>query len=197
MYLHYFDEKQGKLPENHHRKLRRYRLPFYKKPEICIHGHFNNQRNIGVIDYYPLAKQCIAILRDTLEIALSNYFYRKKRLREREDFRNGIPNEMEVLSVDKYLEDNISLIPFFMPLKVDRNNYQKVIDSYFVHIGIMEKLQESIDIIAAKLGKNSLKISHENVSRRENWPSNAAIRKFKNNNGLAYKIYDYVIKLNE
>jgi hypothetical protein len=67
LYLHYFDEKNNKMPEK-----------YILKSGLCIHGHFNKKRGFGVFDYYPEADQFITIIRDPLELHLSNFFFVKK-----------------------------------------------------------------------------------------------------------------------
>jgi hypothetical protein len=73
LYLHYFDEKNNKAPQRYNLKAGILSRKF--KKGICVHGHFNNERNFGVRDYYPEADQFITILRDPLEILQSRYFY--------------------------------------------------------------------------------------------------------------------------
>ncbi|MBI3796453.1 MAG: sulfotransferase family 2 domain-containing protein [Deltaproteobacteria bacterium] len=48
------------------------------KEGICIHGHFNSFKGVGVLDYYPQVEQFITILRDPFEMAVSFYFFRKR-----------------------------------------------------------------------------------------------------------------------
>ena len=52
-------------------------------PGICVHGHFNHAKGFGIKAYYPEATQFITVLRDPMEMALSNYFFWKKKERSR------------------------------------------------------------------------------------------------------------------
>src|SRR5262245_8731415 len=80
LYRHCFYERLTKPP-------RKYDL----EGGMCIHGHFNRKRQIGVSDYYPEVDQFITILRDPFEMTVSRYFYAKGKGATR--FRDGHPVE--------------------------------------------------------------------------------------------------------
>jgi len=46
LYLHYFVEKQNRMPEQHNVKISFLSRVFHKKG-ACIHGHFNKSRGLG------------------------------------------------------------------------------------------------------------------------------------------------------
>jgi len=71
-FIHYFQQHNA-LPEKH---------PL--KPGMCIHGHFDRRKNMGATDYYPAVDQFITLLRDPLEMAISNYFFWKRKARQRQ-----------------------------------------------------------------------------------------------------------------
>jgi len=75
LYLHYFDPKHGTMPRKRNIKPGFFKRRFQKG--VCIHGHFNKMRGFGVQDYYPEVNQFITVLRNPLELALSNYYYLK------------------------------------------------------------------------------------------------------------------------
>ena len=195
--FHYYDERNNKPPVNHGKLFRRSWKSFIKKrTEFCIHGHFNTSRSIGVLDYYPNAKQCITILRDPLEVAVSNFFYVKKMESEGASFRSGKEFKID-MDIDEFIENNISFIPHYLPIQVNEKNIEEIVNRYFIHIGVLENYQRSIDILAEILHKSSIKVPHENAAPRDYYPSECAIKKFRENNGRAYRLYDYAVELNK
>jgi hypothetical protein len=44
---------------------------------IAIYGHFNQLRNFGITQYYPMVNQFVTILRDPFERAVSRYFFNR------------------------------------------------------------------------------------------------------------------------
>ena len=77
---HYHDERRNKHPRRYNLYQDPYRQHFI--PNLCIHGHFNNERGNGVERYYPEVDQYITIIRDPFELHLSAYFFRKRREKE-------------------------------------------------------------------------------------------------------------------
>jgi len=97
------------------------------KPGICIHGHFNQEKGFGTEDYYPSVDQFITVLRDPLEMAISNYFFWKKIARKRQ-LESGV---LKVGSKDDYrnIEDFFSKRPKshllnFLPQGISEKNYK-------------------------------------------------------------------------
>lgn len=139
--------------------------PYEVKPGMCISGHFSRSKGIGVRDIYPEVDQWITFLRDPFEIALSYYFFWKRKR---------------------------SFIPDFMPVPVTIDNYQEVLDNYFVHVGIVEALQASVDILADKLGFPREKVNRFNKFERDETVSAEVKEEYVNNNRLQYLVYNYV-----
>ena len=191
---HYFDEKNKKMPK----KVRlRKRFLFERYiPNLCICGHFNQERGFGVLDYYPEINQFITILRDPLEVHLSNYFFVKQRAAVGVSWRDGKELELKFENVDNYLSNTRSFIPLFLPWDITLENFQEVLEEKFIHIGIASKLQRSVDIFAEKLKKKNVSVPVKNVSMRDEEPSQWAINDFKERHRLDYTIYEYVVELN-
>lgn len=83
------------------------------------------------------------------------------------------------------------------PREITLKNYQAVIEKRFIHLGVMEAYQTSINKLAEKLGKKRLEVDHLNKSCRYQQPSEGSVRKFKERHTLEYRIYEYAIALNE
>lgn len=89
---HYHNEKTNTPPKKH--KLEE---GFFRKRwryGLCIHGHFNNNRENGVRNYYPKVNQFITIMRNPFDLHLSNYFYVKREALSNGGgaFRSGKPH---------------------------------------------------------------------------------------------------------
>lgn len=192
LFFHYYDEKNNLMPKKV--KLKSWFNGHYKK-DVCIHGHFNHKRGFGIDDYYPEINQAITFLRDPIEIALSVFFYNQKLIKEGKNYRDGKKFEMTD-DIDEFLENSNSYIKLFLPKELSIENIETTIDNYFVHIGIMEHYQKSMDILAEKLDKPKVQIPHINISQRTQKPSEDSIKKFKSKCELEYLLYEKGLKAN-
>lgn len=150
---HYRDREHGNLP-------RKWEL----RPGVCVHGHFNRKRDFGVWDYYPEARQFITFLRDPFETHLSLYFYMKLLNNERDfpegrmKFRERCPNIeafFELLFSEPDLPWGQSFLAY-LPMALTEENYREVLREQFIHVGLSEAMNESLNILAYKLGKPAL-----------------------------------------
>jgi hypothetical protein len=194
---HYMNHSKIKLPKKAPLLTLKNYIP------ACIHGHFDKQTDtVGVFDYYPESKQFITLYRDPLEIQLSYYFYARKLIQDGNWFWNGKKiNEGDHLGkdVDEHLEQKSEYkwLTRFIAWQINENNYKEIIENNFIHIGITEDLQKSVDIFSEKLNKKKLNIGIENASKRSETPSESSIKKFKEKHHLEYLFYDYACKLNK
>src|SRR5262245_55123363 len=140
-YLHYLFGRLNQVPQ---------RQDF--RGGICIHGHFNKRRKVGVLDYYPGAEQFITILRDPFEVEVSHYFHAKGLGENR--FRDGKPAPIQARfpDVKTYFRWRKSDLRNFFPYEVTLDNYEEMFEQYFVYVGITEDLQTSVDMLAQRLG---------------------------------------------
>jgi|GEM_PF-366319 len=179
--FHYFQAQQA-LPERHE-----------PARGMVIHGHFNRNRGFGVEDYYPDVDQFITVIRDPLEMALSNYFYWKHRRRE-EKIRDGrlVPGSDEDFRniEDFFAKRPRSRLLTFLPRDLDGQNYRQVFEERFVWIGVLECLQASIDQLADTLGRPRLRVPHLNTAPRDEEISPSTRDLFIRNNHLEFEIYN-------
>lgn len=152
---HYFDEPTATMPK---------KIPF--KGPVCIHGHFNKKRQFGVFDYYPEARQMIMILRDPFEIAVSNYFFAKKRIRKGVNFRDGKKSET-LAPLRDYLVSHTPYLMHHIPFQIQPDTIENVLKKKFLYIGVQDDLQGSLNQLAAILGKKQIRIAIVNASKRE------------------------------
>jgi hypothetical protein len=84
----------------------------------------------------------------------------------------------------------------FLPWQINENNYREIFEKNFVHIGVVENLQRSMDIMADKLEKPRVKVPKLNLSKSFDRPSAQAVDTFRKKRMLDYKLYDFAVKLN-
>jgi hypothetical protein len=194
--LHYFNERWNLPPRRH--VLKRFFSKQYKVG-LCIHGHFNRQRGVGVEDYYPEVRQFITVLRDPFDLHLSNYFYikRSQKTGSGENYQAGKVNLVaaENWTLAEFLDrKKSSYLRYFLPEGINLDNYREVLDEYFLAIGVMDDLQRSVDHIAKVLGFYTVPVSHTNIS---NWDEDipaGAREEFARNNPLEMAVYHYALE---
>ena len=182
-YIHYFQQYNA-LPPRHE-----------LKPGICIHGHFNRTRGLGVMDYYPEVNQFITILRDPLEAAISNYFFWKTRAREKQ-LKNGIikaGDENDYRDIDDFFKKRPkSGFLDFMPCQLTRTNYREILETKFIWIGLVENLRESLAVLARALGFEPVPPERINAAPRDEALSPVPREAFLQANALEFEIYRYI-----
>lgn len=188
----YYDSKENTQPSLHNLYEDNNKQLF--KKSICINGHMNEKlRNA----YYPEVDQFISILRHPFDVHLSFYFYVKTLFLDGREFQPFDTLQYEIIhknwNVEQYLTNvKNSHILKSLPLGINLDNYQQVIDEKFLFIGIAEDLQASVDMLANILGYPSINVPKENASKwAEDIPSDA-LAEFIFNNPLEMAIYNYV-----
>lgn len=192
LYLHYYDEKRAKMPE---RIATKTVFNTYKS-NICIHGHFNRKRGFGVDDYYPNIDQAITFLRDPLEVQQSVFFYNHKLKNAGNLFRDGrkmeIPND-----IDEFLETSKPYFRLFLPENINSENLDYYFEKYFVHVGVMEYYEKSVQILSEKLKKKFVNVPFENKSSRFVTPSNSSVQLFLEKCKFEYDLYKKACEYNK
>jgi hypothetical protein len=166
-------------------------------PGICVHGHFNRNKGIGLLDYYPAARQVITFLREPLDASISQYCFWRHTARpyqlkvglleegSRSDFR-----DIE----DFFRQRPRSDLLKFMPGEVTEGNYRDLIDRYFLFIGFVEEYEKSLDSLAGRLGFESRPAAHINRTQRNEELSRERREKFEGDNRLEYAVYRYALE---
>ncbi|MBN0989834.1 hypothetical protein [Amphritea pacifica] len=180
--FHYYDAVKGAMPQ-------KYDLAGMHSNErpVAVYGHFNKARGFGVEHYYPDAKQFVTILRDPFERAVSAYFYLRKQGREASRIPDGDLREY-------VLGPRVSILNQF-PCEVTMDNYQEIIESLFIEVGVTEHLDESMARIANKIHKEYQPgtLLHLNATERDQSMIPADLKEeFMANKQLDYAIYNYV-----
>jgi hypothetical protein len=181
-FIHYFQQYNA-LPPKH---------PL--QPGICIHGHFDRTREFGVMHYYPEVDQFIAVLRDPLEAALSNYFFWKAKARSRQLHMGMITagGEHDYKNIDDFFcKRPRSNMLHYMPGEMTRENFREIIGKKFVWIGFVESIPESMAGLARRLGFAPLPLPRVNASARDEELSPALRQAFLSANDLEFEIVHY------
>lgn len=180
--FHYFQEHNDLPP--------RYPL----QPGVCIHGHFNVSRGFGVNDYYP-HEQLITVIRDPLEIHLSNYFYWRRKARALQISSGklvpGDENDYRDVN-DFFCKRPRSHLLNFLPADMTPDNYREIFETRFVWIGSAEQLASSIARLARILGFKPSVIPRVNVSERTETLAPELRNSFIERHRFEFEIYQYV-----
>lgn len=160
-----------------------------QRPLTCVHGHFYHHRwAIGALDYYPDASQFITMLRDPFEMALSGYYFRRRL------------GDLGEVTLQQHLDELLDTPRLFNYLglpfdlwKSSEDAIQEWLEQRFLWIGLTERFQESVDLLAMKLGKASPKIPVDNVSPRDGDLAEYTPyqKKFRQRYRREYALYDY------
>ncbi len=193
-YNHYINMPPRRIPLG-----RKYGLLLRKSISECVHGHFEYAVDGGdIFHFYPRALQFITFLRDPLDMELSMYQYQKAMITKGAVYWTGerIVESTRYKNVDHWLEDRESYLLEYFPWGLSESNFNEVLHRHFIHIGVVEQLQRSVDILADKLGKPRIKVPRMNPTRRIEKPSNKTISAFMERRKLEYALYDFALKLN-
>ena len=185
LYPNYYNERTASLPE----KLDLDSLCPDSRP-IAVYGHFNRHRGFGIEDYYPEVKQFLTIIRDPFETAISNYYFIQK-------IRGIFPDQSRIpeCSLREFLLTAPPNILNHFPRLVTRTNYRSLIDEYFIFIGVMEHLEQSVECIRHKLGMPKLPgaVPHLNRTVRDEEAPESLREVYQDQHPLEFEVYQYVL----
>lgn len=128
------------------------------RPGLCVHGHFNRLRGIGVRQYYPEADQFIVLLRDPFDRFVSNWRYLHYQI------RSGVlqPDFADLPDLETWLnrrrrtaeagEDPFSFLSQLAD-PADPENPAAVFGPQYLAVGLTERYAQSVELIAAVLGR--------------------------------------------
>lgn len=155
--------------------------------DVCITSHFHyngfyvSQRYPEILE--PDSKiRLFTFVRDPLRFQTSLYYYARQK------------GDIDKISLSKFL----MLMPNYMAtlFPCTEEDYKSVIDRYFF-IGILEYVQESVDILSKLCGMKSFKVKKQNISLKDEQRDlldQRQIEEFRKLNKLDYLIYDYCVE---
>lgn len=130
------------------------------KPGLCVHGHFNRLRGIGVREYYPQAAQFIVLLRDPFERFVSTWRYLHFQIRHgvhQPDFADqpdlGVWLDRRRRAAEgRETEDPFSFLAQLADA-ADPAGPAAVFGPDYLAVGVTERYADSLELIAAVLGR--------------------------------------------
>ena len=145
LYLHYRDKVS--MPER-----------FSVGAGDCVYGHFNSLRGVGLLEYYPQARQCVVFLREPFARAVSQWRYVMARTPESD--RVGLDRWLRERAEAGERDRRSFLCQF--PKQLTSENLDSVIRDYYVFVGVLERIQPGMAALARVLGKPAMPIAHLN-----------------------------------
>ena len=130
------------------------------RPGLCVHGHFNRLRGIGVREYYPQADQFIVLLRDPFDRFVSNWRYLHFQIRsgvavpafvDTPDLATWMDRRRQAL--EETGEDPFSFLAQLAD-PTDPAAPETVFGPQYLAVGVTERYAQSVELIAAVLGKD-------------------------------------------
>jgi hypothetical protein len=124
---------------------------------LCVHGHFNRLRGIGVRQYYPEAQQFIVFLRDPFDRFVSTWRYLNFQVRsgvdvpefaDRPEFGEWLKRRRAAAEAG---EDPFSFLAQ-LPDPIDPTRPEAAFDEGFPGVGVTERYAQSLRAIASALG---------------------------------------------
>jgi len=179
---HYAGVHDGSLPLRHDLS----GLPSAGHP-LAIYGHFNRRRGFGVDDYYPEVRQFVTVLRDPFERAVSGYRHLVRQ--HQADPTRPAPSE----GLRDYLRQKRDGAISFFPGFITADNYEQMFDRHFVAIGVVERMEVSLQGIATALGRSvdSAGLPRLNVNAAPVEEVGDLREEFMANHPLDYELYRY------
>lgn len=141
--------------------------PRFDRPDVggdaCLHGHFNVEAGHGWRHAAPDAAQFITVLRDPFDRLVSLYRHR---------LRHEAAPDGALASFDAFLELHLSRRPapglpryaveFPPPVAPDRPH--DWLDGRFLIVGVTDAMEETVERLAAVLGKPRVDIPRDNAA---------------------------------
>ena len=165
-------------------------------PEVkCIHGHFDNGRGYGLPYFYPEITQYFTVLRDPFDIAVSMFFFCKKRSAEGKFWYRGRQENIldKYPTVEYYLKEAPYWIYNHLPQDITLQNYEQRLSERFFYIGIQEDLDLSIRRLAKILGKPYVELERFNESEYDEPIPHWLREKFYEDYPLLKHVYDFSV----
>ncbi len=185
LYLNYFDERTGSPPP----KRDLHSLHSISSP-VAVYGHFGRTvKGLSIEDYYPDARQFVTILRDPFELVISRYYHIRKVGSDWLD-QSRVPKG----DLREYLMNNPPNMLNHFPRKVTRENYRAMMDEFFIDVGLMERLPETLRRFADKLGMPFRQdwLPHLNATPRDQADPHGLRDEYAERHALDFEVYDYV-----
>jgi len=129
------------------------------RPGLCVHGHFNRLRGIGVRQYYPQADQFVVLLRDPFDRFVSTWRYLHFQVRSgvsAPEFadRPDLETWLDRRRAAELPEDPFSFLAQLAD-PADPNDPAGVFGPQYLAVGVTERYAQSVELFAAVLGRTA------------------------------------------
>ena len=137
---------------------------------VCVHGHFNAFRGLGVKKYYQNVGQFIAFFREPFDRFVSSWNFRHK-LKESGEHMPEFDGDPSFETYIRQCADENRCGPFeisslwHMPALPGTVPIRRQFEDDFVFVGIVEEMAESVAALAVVLGKGAEKVPHLNAKQ--------------------------------
>jgi hypothetical protein len=162
----------------------------------CIHAHFNHGRGYGLPYYFPEVKQYLTMMRDPFDVAVSMYFFAKRKSQEGKYWFRG--KQVDIRERFSTVGDYVSHYPYWffdhLPIDIDLSNYREKLQERFVYIGVFEDMDRSIKCMAKILGKKPVELPRLNVSVYDEPIPESFRKQFYEDYPLLKRIYDFAVE---
>ena len=127
-------------------------------PGLCVHGHFNRLRGIGVRQYYPQADQFIVFARDPFDRFVSTWRYLHFQIRsgvavpefvDRPDLATWLDRRRQAAEAG---EDPFSFLAQLAD-PTDPADPAATFGPQYLAVGVTERYADSVELFAAILGR--------------------------------------------
>jgi hypothetical protein len=128
------------------------------RPGLCVHGHFNRLRGIGVRQYYPQADQFIVFARDPFDRFVSTWRYLDFQVRsgvsvpefvDRPDLATWLDRRRQATEAG---EDPFSFLAQLAD-PTDPADPAATFGPQYLAVGVTERYAQSVELFAAVLGR--------------------------------------------
>ena len=168
---------------------------------VCVHGHFNAARGFGVAQYYPQVDQFMTFLREPFDRFQSLWFFLNRMKREGRPVEalDGDPDFQTFLhlrAAEQMQNRNSYSFVWQFPDVANHTDIGDLMDRRFVFVGIMERYRESLDALAAVLGKPKAPAVHFNKTKRADNACEAWRPFYEKHFAAEFEIYEAALARN-
>ncbi len=157
-------------------------------PGGCVYGHFHRHQGMAIGQRYPAITQYLTMLRDPFDATVSRYYYVRKIGK---DWATAPPPLR--MDLETFLRSEQPSLLYHLPEQVDSSDFHHFLERRFVYLGILEKMQESADIMAKLLGKPRMRVPSLNTNPHFSEADPALRDEFRMRQRRAYDIYHYAL----
>jgi hypothetical protein len=170
--------------------------------KMVVHGHFNAGGGRSVLDFYPQAGQFMTFLREPFDRYLSLWHFMPKVaaknrnpgwIERRGDFETALRRRARLQRAGRNFESFV----WHFPQPPNVADIGEQMDRSYVFVGIMERYQESLDALAAVLGKQRIDVAHLNATERESNNYENLRRFYRRHFADEYTVYEAALRRND